>query len=231
MKRASILLALLIPFCLSAELFWRFKKSSSRVLQDLGGTRVYSTPVQVNGAPGTLNAYTFEDLSSSEVGHQLKRRLSLAKGVGSSGASMITAQEGGRLQRFLVIPAASGASSSVVLMFEQSLQEAKKRSADAPLAWPEGLSMLPGVPRFTASCTATRASFVTAETAHEPEAAMAAVATALSGNGWQPLPVATATFQLFVRGSKTCVAFAMRPAGAVQTTISVLQRDGSEKKD
>lgn len=231
MRRIFFIVALLLPLFLSADVFWRFKKSYSRVLQDLGGAQVYSTPVQVNGTAGTLNAYSFEDKSSSEIGSQLKRRLSLAKDPALSASSMITTQEDGRVQRFLVIPAANGAASSVVLMFEQSLQEAKKRSADEPLAWPEGLSMLPGVPRFTATSAATRTAFVTAETAQEPEAAMTAVESALSGNGWQSVPVATATFKLFVRGSKTCVAFAMRPAGAAQTTLSVMQRDGSEKND
>ncbi len=227
--RVLFVLVLLLPLCLSADIFWRFKKSTSRVLQDLGGSSVYSTPVQVNGASGTLTAYAFDKLSSLEVGHELKQRLAVAKDAGVSDATMITAQEEGRVQKFLVIPSTHGGSASVVLMFEQSLQETKKRGFKEVLEWPEGLSMLPGTPRFTASCAATRTTFVTAETVNEPTAALSAAESALKGAGWSVIPLSTPTFKLFVRGSKTCIAFAMRSSSATQTTLSVMQRDGEGK--
>lgn len=232
MRRAShrlLLLALLIPLCLSADIFWLFKKSTSRVLQDLGGENVYSTAVQVNGAPGTLSAYAFNDLSSVEMSRQLKQRLTVAKDTGLMESAMLTTLEEGRLQRFVIIPSARGASGSVVLLFEQSLQEVKKRTSKATLEWPEGLSGLPGTPRFTAACIATRTTFVTAETTQEPEAVIRSVETTLSGGGWTAVPLSTPTFKLFVSGTKTCLAFATRPTGATQTTLSVMQRDGAGK--
>jgi hypothetical protein len=229
--RLLFVLVLLIPLGLSADIFWLFKKSTSRVLQDIGGSSVYSTPVHVNGASGTLTAYAFDKLSSLEVGRELKQRLAVAKDATVSDATMITAQEEGRVQKFLVIPSTHGGSASIVLMFEQSLQEMKKRGSKEALEWPEGLSMLPGTPRFTASCAATRTTFVTAETATEPTATLSSVESALTGTGWSVLPLSTPTFKLFVRDSKTCVAFAIRSAGATQTTLSVMQRDGSAKRN
>ena len=227
--RVLFLFAALIPVCLVADVFWRFKKSNSRVLQELGGTQVYSTAVQVNGEPGTLCAYAFEDKSATEIGTQLRKRFSISKDVMPSVGTMITSQENGRMQRLLVIPSGYGTASSIVMMFEQSLQDANKHSADEPLAWPDGLSMLPGVPRFTAFCSSTRTSFVTAETVNEPEEAMKSVGVAMRDSGWSSMPVESPTFKLFVRGTKTCVAFASRPAGAVQTTIGVMQREGAGK--
>lgn len=234
-KRARVLLCalflfmLLAPVCLFADVFWRFKRNHSSLLQELGGKQVYSTAVQVNGAPGTLVTYLFDDKSATEIGKQLRTRMSITKEVAPSVGTMITTQENGRLQRLLVIPSGYGTSASIVMMFEQSVDDAKKRSAEEPLAWPEGLSTLPGVPRFTAFCASTRTSFVAAETINEPEEAMKSVNIALRESGWSAMPVASSTFKVFVRGTKTCVAFATRPAGAEQTTISVLQREGAAK--
>ncbi|MEI6645765.1 MAG: hypothetical protein WCP12_06980 [bacterium] len=219
----------LIPICLFADVFWRFKKNHSRLLQELGGTQVYSTAVQVNGEPGMLYTYAFEEKSATEIGAQLRNRFLIAKEISPSVGTMITSKENGRMQRLIVIPSGYETASSIVMLFEQSLQEGKKRSADEPLAWPEGLSALPGVPRFTAFCSATRTSFVTAETSHEPEDAMKSVGVALRDSGWSALPVASPTFSLFVRGTKTCIAFATHPAGIAQTTLSVMQREGAGK--
>ena len=227
--RAFFIFAVLIPVCLFADVFWRFKKNHSRLLQELGGTQVYSTAVNVNGEPGTLCTYAFEDKSATEIGAQLRKRLSITKEVMPSVGTMITSQENGRVQRLLVIPSGYETSSSIVMLFEQSLSEAKKRPVEDSLAWPEGLTTLPGVPRFTAFCSATRTSFVTAETAHEPEEAMKSVDVAMRDSGWRAIPVASPTFKMFVRGPATCIAFATHPAGAAQTTLSVMQREGSGK--
>jgi hypothetical protein len=226
---ALFMCVILIPVCLFADVFWRFKKNHSRLLQELGGTQVYATAVQVNGEPGMLYTYAFEDKSATDIGAQLRTRLLIAKEVSPSVGMMITSKENGRLQRLIVIPSGYETASSIVMLFEQSLQEVKKRSADEALAWPEGLSTLPGVPRFTAFCAATRTSFVTAETAHEPEEAIKSVGVALRDGGWSVLPVTSPTFSLFVRGTKTCIAFATRPAGTAQTTLSVMQREGAGK--
>lgn len=228
--RALFLFAVALPCLVCADVFWRFKKSYSRVLQDLGGKCVYTTAVQVNGAPGTLNAYNFENKSSSEMSAQLKKRFAITNDVLPGMSAMITTQEEGRVQRFVVIPSGEGVSACLVMVFEQASQEMKKRSQDEPLAWPEGLSTLPGTPRFTAVCEATRTAFVTSETAAEPADTMKSVETAMTGSGWKVSPVATDSFKLFVRGTKTCIAFAARPQGSSQTILSVMQRDGAEKQ-
>jgi len=226
---ALFILGALIPVCLFADVFWRYKKNHSSLLQELGGMQVYSTAVQVNGRPGLLAAYAFDDKSATEIGAQLRGRLSIAQDVPPSVGTMMTSKENGRVQRLLVIPSGYGTSSSLVMAFEQAQQGSDTRSDVEPLVWPDGLAMLPGVPRFTAVCEATRTSFVTAETNQEPEEAIKSVEVALRDSGWKAVPVSLATFKLFVRGAKTCLAFASRPAGAEQTTIGVLQREGSGK--
>jgi hypothetical protein len=228
---ALLLFAALIPVCLVADVFWRVKKNHASLLQELGGKKVYATDVLVNGEPGTLWAYAFQETSATEIGKQLRNRLSIAQEMTPAVGTMIATKENDRMQRLLVIPSGYETSSSLVMLFEQQGQSAKKRATDEPLAWPEGLSTLPGVPRFTAVCAATKTAFVTAETGQEPEEAMKSVGIALRGSGWSAVPVASPTFQLFVQGAKTCIAFATRPAGTEQTTLSVMQREGAGAKD
>ena len=214
----------LLPPALRAEVFWRLPKRADTVLQQMGGARVYATDVELNGAPGALTAYAFER-SASEIGSELARRLGLPA-PSAFGATMLTHAEKERLLRVFVLPAASGSGGSVVLSFDLPLREAE-RSRLTPPEWPANLPALSATPLFTAVCTQTRSTFVTAESAAEPEAAAQEAAQLLAGAGWSEALPSTATFKLFAAGRKQCVLFASRNPETAKTTISLLQREGA----
>jgi hypothetical protein len=126
----------------------------------------------------------------------------------------------------LVLPSADSTDSCIVLVFEQAARDAQ-RSADTPLAWPDGFTSFPGTPLFAAVCANTRTTFATAETMGAPEDAAQEAAVVLRGKGWAEVPVSTPTFKLFSERSRLCVVFATRDPKTGQTTLSIIQRDGS----
>jgi len=221
-----LLLAVLIPLLsLQASFFWRYKGQIVDTLSKMGGTRVYSTAVEVNGSPGTLSAYSFTGQTATEVSAALTTQLKLPPIPQFSGA-FLTHQENNRMQRVLVLPAGGGVNACVVLLFDQALRDAQ-RSADKLLAWPEGFPPFSGIPRFTAVCANTRTSFATTEVAGAPEDAAQEAAAVLRANGWDESPAATPTFRLFSERNRLCAVFASRDPQTGQTTLSVVQRSGA----
>ena len=225
------LLLIAVAGCLTlaarADVFWRLPKTAGTRLSALGGSRMYATDVQVNGAPGTLAAFAF-DTSTSQVSASLARRLKLPQqGVAAPGtAAMLTHAENGRLERYFVLPSPTLGGGCVVLAFDQSLRDAAK-TGQAAIAWPAGIPAFAAEPLFTAVCAKTRATFVTAEAASSPEAAMQDAAQALRGAGWDEVPPSMPTFKIFVSGRKQSVLFANHGAHSERATISLLQREGA----
>jgi len=221
-----LLLAALIPLLsLQASIFRRYKGQVVDTLNGMGGTHVYSTPVEVNGSPGTLSAYSFSGQTAAEVSAVLTSHLKLPPVPRFSGA-FLTHQENNRVQRVLVLPSGNGINACVVLLFDQALRDAQ-RSANKPLAWPEGFASFSGTPRFTAVCASTRTSFATAEVSGAPEDAAQEAASILRANGWSESPAATPTFRLFSERNRLCAVFASRNPQSGQTTLSVVQRNGA----
>lgn len=216
-------LALLLAFTLHAEVFWRLPGKADALLQ-MSGTRVYTTEVQLNGAPGTLTAYAF-GTSAAETAASLSRRLGLPPPA-AFGATLLTHADKASMRRFFVLPAASGAEACVVLAFDQPLR-AFARSREKPIAWPESLPALSAAPVFSAVCALTRTAFVTADSPAAPEAAAEEAAQTLRGAGWAEAAPATPTFRLFTSGKKQCALFAGRDPQSGQTSISLLQREGA----
>jgi hypothetical protein len=204
--------------------FWRRPESAGTRLSALGGPRVYATDVQVNGAPGTLAAFSF-DAPAPQLSAALARRLGGPQAAPSE-AAMLTHAGNGRLERYLVLPAPAAGGGCVVLAFDQPLRPAAT-ARRKPAAWPEGLPALAAEPLFTAVCAKTRTAFVTAETAATPEEAAREAAQTLLGAGWSEIPPSTATFKLFVSGRKQCVLFAGPAPRSERTAISLLQREGA----
>ena len=211
---------------LQAEVFWRQPKQADTVLQQLGGTCVYTTGVQLNGAPGALAAYSFGS-SAAEVRAGLTHSLGLPPGA-SFGGTLLAHAEKDRMRRLFVLPAASGESACVVLLFDQSLRDFARASRESP-AWPAGLPAVDAVPLFSAVCTETHTTFAVGETASDPATAAQEAALALRRAGWleASAPSATATFKMFSSGKKVCLLFASRRPQTERTTISVLQREGA----
>ncbi|MCL2104010.1 MAG: hypothetical protein FWH21_02995 [Kiritimatiellaeota bacterium] len=224
--RWLLLILALAPLLPSyAPIFWRSKGRVVDVLTGMGGASVYSTPVQVNGAPGTLSAYAFKGRFISEVTSVLASQLKLPP-LPKSPSALLTFQESNRLQRMLVLPSSDGTDSCIVLVFDQSLRDAQ-RSADAPVAWPEGFASFPGAPRFTAVCANTRTTFATADAVGPPETVAQEAAAVLRGKGWTESPASTPTFKLLSDRNRICAVFASLDPTTGQTTLSIVQRDGS----
>ena len=216
---------LLFALPLRAEVFWRLPKRADTVLQQMGGTRVYATDVQVNGAPGTLTAYAFGS-GAAHVGAGLARRLGLPAPSPDGGAALLTHAEKDRLQRLFVLPAPSGGEACVVLALDQPLRAFEETLRNPP-AWPEGLPALNATPVFSAVSRLTRTAFVTADSAAAPEEAAQEAAQALTGAGWTASAPATPAFRIFVSGRRQCVVLAARQPQTGRTAISLLQREGA----
>jgi hypothetical protein len=216
---------LLLCLPLRAEVFWRLPRQTDTALQQLGGACVYSTGVQLNGAPGTLSAYSFGS-SSSEVRASLSRTLGLQPSA-SFGGAYLAHTEKGRLHRFFVLPAASGESACVVLAFDQAARDVAQAQREGP-AWPDGLpAVVSGPPLFSAVCTQTRTLFAMAETPSDPQQAAQEAAQVLRRAGWSEQAASTPTFKIFSSERKICLLFSSRQPQTERTFISVLQREGA----
>ena len=212
------------PLPLRAEVFWRLPKTSDAVLKQLGGTRVYATDVLVNGTPGSLCAYAF-DQPVARTSADLSRGFGLPKPA-APGAALLTHAEKEHLYRLLVLPSPGGGDSSVVLAFDQPLSSAA-RAGQAPADWPAGCPALNATPVFSAVCATTHTTFVSAESASSPESAVQEAVQTLVGAGWGETTPGTDTFRIFVSGKKQCVVLATRNQQTGRTAISLLQREGA----
>lgn len=224
MRLPLLTVSFLLAFQLRADVFWRIPLRADTVLQELGGTPVYATDVQINGAPGSLSAHAFAK-SVDRVNASLKKRLGLPI-AGEKGGTWICCEEKGQLLRFLVLPSSADREACIALSISQTTGDAA-RSRQKPSTWPEGMPALAATPLFSAVCAATRTTFVTAETATPPEAAVNDAASALRQAGWSEAVPSTPTFRIFVQGRKTCLAIASRNEMTDTTAISVLQREGA----
>ena len=215
---------LLFSLPLHADVFWRLPRTADAALQQMGGVRVYTTEVQVNGAPGTLSAFALQSTAMA-ASADLARRLGLPPAA-SFGASLITHVEKDRLCRLFVLPSPASETTCVVLSFDQSLSDFARTQKD-PKQWPEGLPALNATPLFSATCALTRTTFVTADTPSLPGTAVQEAAQALRGAGWEEASPANDTFRILTSGRKQCVLLASRNPQTERTTISVLQREGA----
>ena len=215
----------LLTLPLHAEVFWRIPKHADTALQQLGGIRVYSTAVLLNGSPGSLAAYSI-GASAAETRARLARQLGLQTDSAFGGA-LVTHAEKNRVRRFFVLPAASGDSTCVVLLFDQSAAD-YTRTLQTPAAWPDGLPAVAGDLSFSAVCAETRTAFAVAETLSAPEDAVQEASQNLVNGSWALVSsAATPTFKMFSSGRKICLLFAARASKSDKTVISVLQREGA----
>ncbi|MDD4101616.1 MAG: hypothetical protein PHU80_03175 [Kiritimatiellae bacterium] len=209
-----------------AEFFWRFPVGSGEdALRRLGGTRVYHTEAQVNAASGTLSAFAFS-AAPSQVAADLARLWSLPP-PGPFGVSMLTHADNRTLHRVLIMPSADNSESCVALAFMQPLREAAQAQTTAP-DWPEGWPVLEATPLFTAACSLTRSTFVTADSPAPPDGAVAEASRSFQRQGWsETLPASPAGFTILAKGRKHCVIFASADRVSGRTSISLLQREGA----
>jgi hypothetical protein len=204
--------------------FWRIPAPADSALQELGGSRVYATEVQINGAPGSLSVHVIGE-AAPQVRARLAKKLGLAEAA-TAGGAFLTSSDKGRVTRFLVLPSAAGEEACVTLTISQSAADAA-RARQKPAEWPSGVPALAATPLFSAVCAATRTAFVTAETGASPEAAIQDAAGAMRQAGWSETRPSTPAFRILVSGRKTCLLSASRDEKTGTTTISLLQREGA----
>lgn len=223
------LLVLLLSFALGvsglrADFFWRIPRQADPLLTSMGGSRLYATEVELNGAPGTLQVFAFSGVRAPDLSRRVSARMKLPPASRRPGGSLMSYRENGRETHLLVLPSPGGRDRCVVLAFEA---ESAARAGGVP-GWPDDLPPLDAAtPTFSAVCKLTRTSFVTAETSSSPEAALAGAGATLLRQGWKEASPPAASCKIFTDKHKHCLVFASADPRTGRTTISLLQRKGS----
>jgi hypothetical protein len=228
LSRSAVALGLFValagPMNLHAEVFMRLGRGAL-ALEQLGGTRLHSTDVRINGQPGRLAAYGF-DAAAAVLAPDLRKALPMPElGAGKSMATHVTS---GQSTTLLLLPG-SGPRNCVAILIEQTA-EAHRKTKAAPAEWPGGLAYPEAVLLFSAENVQTRTTLAVATTADAPEAASGRMETVLAGAGWVRMPPLAATpgLTLYAQGSRICAFSATAGDGpGGKTRITVLQRLGT----
>ncbi len=218
------LIPLLLIGSLQADVFMRTPRSAEALLRELGGAQSYESVVEVNGGAGRLSSFVFAE-SADIVGARLARKLKLPQP--GAGSSIMLSVSGRSLARYFVLRAPGVQNSTLVTVMEQDAAAAGASKRRHP-PWPASIPVMNATARFTALCTNTRTTFLSAASAAgTPEAALVQAVAALSGAGWQPCPPSTPDFMIMARGRGQCVVFANARGDSGEITINILQREGS----
>ena len=224
MRYGLLSLSILLTAGLSlAEFFWRFPASAFSVLKGMGGVRVYATAVEVNGHDGSLESYSFTGTTAPALARRLARQLGITAPV-SPGAAHLAATRNGKTSHFFILPAPGGEDQCAVLAFEQEAAPGAK----AP-AWPDGVPALAAEPTFSAVCKKTRTVLVQARSPQSPEALLGEAADQLKRQGWMEVSPESSVCRLFTYGHKHCILLGDRKENAMDSTLTLLQREGTEK--
>lgn len=214
---------LLAPWS-SADVFWRKGANADAHLEELGGTRLYTTEIKINGYAGNLAVYGFTEAPTT-LGSRLARALGTNMPRPQAGA-LLTHVQNQRLQRYMLLPSVATPDGCMVLALEQG-QEDARRARQKPTLWPAGMPALDAEPLFSASCAKTRVTFVTAQSMLAPEVALHDAVSTFAKAGWYVTPPEGKSMQLLTSGRKQCIVFAGTAANGKHTTISILQREGA----
>ena len=189
----------LLAFSASGAFFWRFSGSAEKFLSRLGGERMYSSPVTVNGNDGELLVYTFPAGDADD----------LAKALAANPPSET---------RCFLIP-----TTTTPLV----LAVTGKAVTQGTPQWPSAIPPFAARPLFSAETRASNLSFLTAasdmgvaETSRQAE-------TALSLAGFSEASPPGASCRIFVNGLATALLF-VSPA-ADGSRVTVLIRKGAGK--
>ncbi|MDA3926628.1 MAG: hypothetical protein PF904_18230 [Kiritimatiellae bacterium] len=219
-------LILLIPLTLAAEIFLRIPRQASTVLQNLGGSRVYQSPVKINGRAGSLTTFAFNE-SSDIISHRVARKLKLPPP--SSQSTIILDTSGKSLSRYFIFKAPDLGNTCLVTALEQDARVF--RSADnSPTPWPNNIPVLNATAAFSALCEKTGTTFLNADShSSTPQQATDEAADALTQTGWKPALPTTPEFRIFTKGRQQCIVFSTQKPDSHQITINILQREGSKQ--
>jgi hypothetical protein len=217
---------LLAPLALSADIFMRSPRGAESVLNELGGAKVYSSAVEINGRKGTMASYTFGE-TSDIVAARLARKLKLPSPK-SSGA-IILSVTGKTLARYFVFQAPALKNNALVTVLEQkSSVFSRTPSGDPP--WPDNIPVFNATAKFSAYSEETRTTFLSAvSNSATPAQAADEASEALTQEGWEEMRPSTPTFRILVQGSRQRVVFAGENSKSREITINILQREGSRQ--
>lgn len=225
-RHILLTLALLVATILQADVFWRLPRSADSSMRQAGGTRVFNTSVEINGAPGKLSLFAF-DRGAREIATTLAREIGIKPPAYSRGY-LLTHVERKTLRRLFILPSAANTESSLTLLFEQPLSN----TADArtpPTTWPAPLPQLDATPIFTAYSSATHTTFATGHTRADPATATDSAINALKQNGWHESGTGTPTFKLCTSGNKICIVMATSNPESDESQITLLMREGANR--
>lgn len=216
LRPAAALLVAATALVTTGEIFWR-RGGATAFEQD--STRLYETAATVNGRDGRLEVRA----AKADLGTTLAQA---AAAVGrpvpaeepGTAYQFVSVENGALVNRFVLPPGLDGTAACLVL---------SRAAGPARPAWPAAMPRFAGgTPSFAAELDATRASFVSSETALDPAAALDEAAAAYAGEGWTEVtPVQTASFRMFVKGRAQAAVTASRKDGT--TRIAAIQRLGS----
>jgi hypothetical protein len=223
--RSAALLVLLFASAAQGEVFLRVPRTAGGVLSGLGGDKVYETAVQVNGAAGTLEAYSFTGATAPEIAARAARQLGLPAPSPRPGGAVLTRAENGKVCKVLVLPSAGGRDQCVALAIEQREADASQSKACPPV-WPEAVPAFDATPVFTAVSEKTHTTFLTAEMLAPPGASASAAVAALTQAGYGEATPKGASCRIFSSGRKQAVLFAEQ-ADNGKTHVSLIVREGS----
>jgi len=197
--RRTLFFAVLLAFSASGAFFWKISGAAEKFLANLGGERMYASPVTVNGLDGELLVYTFP---SGDAGN-------LAKALAANPPSET---------RCFLIPATA---APLVLAVTG------KAATQGTPQWPAAIPQFPARPLFSAETRASQLSFLTAACDALPDEASLHAATALWLAGFSEASPAGASCRIFAKGPATALLF-VSPASD-GTRVTVLIRKGAGK--
>ena len=219
-------LIIILPLTLMADIFMRIPRRATTVLQDLGGSMVYKSSVRINGAAGSLSTFAFNE-SSDIISHRVARKLKLPQP--SSHSTVMLDASNKTLCKYFIMKAPNLENRSLVTAIEQKASVFKD-AGNGPPPWPDNIPVLNATAGFTAVCSKTRTTFLSANSrCNSPQQATDEAAAALSQISWKATPPATPTFRIFTKGRKQCIVFSTENPHSHQITINILQREGSKQ--
>lgn len=219
-------LLLLIPLALSADVFMRFSRNAESILNELGGSKVYSSAVEVNGRKGMMASYVFNE-TSDIVAARLAQKLKLPPPK-SAGAIMLSVT-GKTLARYFVFQAPALKNTALVTALEQKSSVFRRSPSGAP-PWPDNIPVFNATAKFSAYSEETRTTFLCAvSNSATPAQAAHEASEALTQEGWEEMTPSTPTFRILVKGRKQRVIFAGEDSKSREITINILQREGSRQ--
>lgn len=219
-------LILLIPLTLAADVFLRVPRLGTMLLENMGGSMIYQSPITINGRSGSLSTFVFNE-TSDIISLRMARKLKLP--APSSQSTIILDVSGGNLCRYFIMKAPNLENACLVTTIEQRAGVFKDTGNQLP-PWPDNIPVLNATIGFSAVCDKTGTTFLSANSlCQSPQQAADEAAEALSQAGWTATQPSTPDFKMFTKERQQCIVFSTENPDSREITINILQREGSNQ--